>query len=368
MIVTSFTTTHRTTRLTVRGILLAFFCAGLGVGGALLGATAFTALCITVLLLIVALLVFQHVSPAPGFNRLIIEPHPVAVGSSFAIGTRFTNYVDSWRVTVKLDPRLIEPVEFSMKQTHTHVYPQRRGVFALGSVTVCRHDVFGFSSTTTTWNLPGNLVVQPRIYDLELPHLGSGSELMNMARSNTSYDDVLLREYVAGDEMRRVHWSASARAGELMVRAESSGEARTLTIIADIRPTCEDVISAACSLGIAAVTAGWRVRVLASDASPVMTSATEVLDYFTYCEPDPHQNLTEVVAEHGDASLTLGFFQDIDQHTHGALSEINQLVGAVIFAPNDTPHVDTQNGVRVAHAPDSDGLQLIWSEFFGADS
>ena len=54
-------------------------------------------------------------------------------------------------------------------------------------------------------------------------------------RANPSDDDVMTREYRHGDPMRRVHWAATARHGELMVRQEESVTTPEATIILDQR-------------------------------------------------------------------------------------------------------------------------------------
>ena len=54
-------------------------------------------------------------------------------------------------------------------------------------------------------------------------------------RANPSDDDVMTREYRHGDPMRRVHWAATARHGQLMVRQEESVTTPEATIILDQR-------------------------------------------------------------------------------------------------------------------------------------
>ena len=61
------------------------------------------------------------------------------------------------------------------------------------------------------------------------PRAGSGNELFGV------------REYRAGDSLRRIHWRASARHGELVVREYEPPGMRTLNIVVDPRPPTREV-------------------------------------------------------------------------------------------------------------------------------
>ncbi|MFC3298620.1 DUF58 domain-containing protein [Arthrobacter agilis] len=54
-------------------------------------------------------------------------------------------------------------------------------------------------------------------------------------QANPSDDDVMTREYRHGDSMRRVHWAATARHSELMVRQEESVTTPQATLLMDQR-------------------------------------------------------------------------------------------------------------------------------------
>jgi uncharacterized protein (DUF58 family) len=61
------------------------------------------------------------------------------------------------------------------------------------------------------------------------PRAGSGNELFG------------IREYRAGDSLRRIHWRASARHGELVVREYQPPGVRTLSIVVDPRPATRHI-------------------------------------------------------------------------------------------------------------------------------
>jgi|GEM_PF-206771 len=112
--------------------------------------------------------------------------------------------------------------------------PSRRGRWALGPLLTTRTDVFGLVRTTQPLGAATRVAVWPRT--VELPTrtrvLGEVDRAATGARL-ASTDDSVLREYVAGDDPRRVHWAGSARQGRLMVRADESAGVRPVTVLLD---------------------------------------------------------------------------------------------------------------------------------------
>ena len=86
---------------------------------------------------------------------------------------------------------------------------------------------------------------------------------------------MLPREHRPGDDMRRIHWRATARHGDLMVRREEQAWHSSLVVILDSRDrahhgsgrdsTFEWAVSAAASIAIHHLRRGWRVTVLTAD-------------------------------------------------------------------------------------------------------
>jgi uncharacterized protein (DUF58 family) len=88
-----------------------------------------------------------------------------------------------------------------------------------------------------------------------------------------------IREYVAGDPIKLVHWAATARAGELMVKELEAPTAPVLTIAVDLRVDDPELVaSRAAGRAMAALEAGVPVELLTCDATtgprsgPVMSS------------------------------------------------------------------------------------------------
>ncbi|WP_344249358.1 DUF58 domain-containing protein [Isoptericola hypogeus] len=123
------------------------------------------------------------------------------------------------------------PDRISVRYTLT---PSRRGRWPLGPLLTTRTDVFGLVRTTQPLGEPTRVAVRPRTVDLHTRTrvLGDVDRAATGARL-ASTDDSVLREYVAGDDPRRVHWAGSARQGRLMVRADESAGVRPVTVLLD---------------------------------------------------------------------------------------------------------------------------------------
>jgi len=99
-------------------------------------------------------------------------------------------------------------------------------------------------------------------------------------------DDVLVREYRQGDDVRRVHWRSTAKRGELMVRREEQAWDPSASILIDSRlgahagegskSSFEWAVSAAASIGTRFLDEGYSVEMYHSEGSMHLTkTATE---------------------------------------------------------------------------------------------
>ncbi len=120
-----------------------------------------------------------------------------------------------------------------------HLRSAQRGQFLIGPVTAEFTDPFGLSLHRQAIDDGDTLTVTPAAVALPLTGLagarGNDGVTATRIRANPSDDDVMTREYRHGDPMRRVHWTATARHGSLMVRQEESVTTPEATIILDQR-------------------------------------------------------------------------------------------------------------------------------------
>lgn len=158
----------------------------------------------------------------------------------------------------------------------------RRGIQRVGPLLLDNVDGLGLTRRTISVGEPAQIDVWPPIRDvdqLDIPTLRTGSEVDAALGRSGQADDVITREYRRGDALRRVHWRASARAGELRVRQEEHhAEVVALvvldTALADTRDA--DAIDLGFELAVS-VTASILVRLheLGYDTETRTTRPTE---------------------------------------------------------------------------------------------
>jgi uncharacterized protein (DUF58 family) len=119
--------------------------------------------------------------------------------------------------------------------------PPRRGIYPIGPFVVEFEDPFGMATSVQAVGNADRLVVVPGVVELPTggPTLadGEGTAQLVQRRITGNDDDLTTREYRWGDALRRVHWRASARHGELMVRQEEPRSHPDARIVVDTRQT-----------------------------------------------------------------------------------------------------------------------------------
>lgn len=119
------------------------------------------------------------------------------------------------------------------------VHGTRRGRYRLGPLRLRLVDPFGLVLRSVVGADTAALVVVPRVVPLDAgrPRAGEGGGGSGAHRSLAVHgeDDVSTRPYRQGDDLRKVHWRASARTGELMVRLEERPWRAQATLLLDTR-------------------------------------------------------------------------------------------------------------------------------------
>jgi len=114
-----------------------------------------------------------------------------------------------------------------------------RGRWQVGPVRVALRDPFGLAVRTQRLASVGEVVVYPPIVALPpgLPlagHLGTGAS--GRRRPLARGDDLsIVREYVRGDDLRKVHWRSTAHRGKLMVRQDEAPQHPQASLVLDLR-------------------------------------------------------------------------------------------------------------------------------------
>jgi uncharacterized protein (DUF58 family) len=117
--------------------------------------------------------------------------------------------------------------------------PPVRGIYRVGTLAIEYGDPFGLATGGASLGGVQSLSVVPATVQLGPTGSffvgGEGSAHLVQRRSTGSDDDLMTREYRSGDALRRVHWRASARHGELMVRQEEQHTYPEARLLLDTR-------------------------------------------------------------------------------------------------------------------------------------
>ncbi|KAB1642603.1 DUF58 domain-containing protein [Gulosibacter chungangensis] len=158
----------------------------------------------------------------------------------------------------------------------------RRGISQVGPLFLENVDGLGLTRRVIQVGEPVELEVWPHVHNvdrLDIPALRTGSEAdVALGRSGDA-DDVVTREYRRSDALRRVHWRATARAGELRVRQEEHHAEVVAIVVLDTAPTARTDIDPGFELGVSVVASVLtRLHEIGYD--------TELLETVTDADPD----------------------------------------------------------------------------------
>ncbi|WP_432478744.1 DUF58 domain-containing protein [Nocardioides sp. GXQ0305] len=225
------------------------------------------------------------------------------------------------------------------RQVTYQVRSDVRGRFEIGPMTVRVSDPFGLIELGRSFRTTIPLTVTPRT--TPLPHIplggawtGSGDNRPR-AFATGSAEDVTVREYRRGDDLRRVHWRSSARVGELMVRREEQPWQSRATLFLDNRAgahrgrgvasSLETAVSAAASIAVHLSHRGFTVRLVTAAGEDQASSwhyrdaelnTGPLLEALAVVEPLPHRRLeTNWLADptHGGLLVAVtGSLDDVD--------------------------------------------------------
>ncbi len=160
-----------------------------------------------------------------------------------------------------------------------------RGRFHTGPLLVRTTDPFGLIQLDRHFHARSEVLVTPAIVPLgSLRGIGGGGSTGEERPHRVGVlgsDDVLVREYRQGDDVRRVHWRSTAKRGELMVRREEQAWDPSASIMIDSRvgahagegskSSFEWAVSAAASIGTRFLDEGFSVEMYHAEGSMHLT-------------------------------------------------------------------------------------------------
>ena len=272
--------------------------------------------------------------------------------------------------------------------------PTQRGVHRIGPLVARVTDPFGLAELGRELAAYSRLVVTPVVVPLTgMPFgrgLGSGDQGVGRLRAGQGEDDIVVRSYRQGDDLRKVHWRSTARCDELMVRVEERPWRGGVCVLLDSRAgahrgggpaaSLEYGVSLAASVCLHLQRHGQRVQLATAGGLPVGSaeagdhSAEALLDVLAALVPTHRSDLVngplatgrDVIAVLG--ATTPGAVQQLLRSRPRGSRSSAVLLDVDAWAPGAAPRADPGEAARLLAAagwsvtvagPDQP-LRVVW--------
>ena len=146
---------------------------------------------------------------------------------------------------------------------------ERRGIYQYGDFLMESSFPFLFFSKRIASHVEGEVIVYPEIKELDRSITATVNEWYDAAQTRIGRGDEFstVREFRYGDDRRRIHWKASAKATQLLMKEYAVHEPKKLTIVLDnLKPhdeeSFEKAVSLAASMTDEFLNEGFFIRLL----------------------------------------------------------------------------------------------------------
>jgi len=225
-------------RPTMRGVLVGVVALLVGTFGQVAGASALVALGICAfagVLVDVVVLVANRVHLVGRIVRQA-SPNPCFTGQpstvTLSLATRRGAAIAWGGLPVEISDQLPSAAgQMSLDSSPSYqVVPSQRGAWRLGPATIRTAGPLGCWTQTLVDDTVTDLIAWPEVVTLGEENaradLPEDRLVGRIGLAVPRLDDMVLREYRPGDDLRRIHWPSSARTGALMTRVEEPAESR----------------------------------------------------------------------------------------------------------------------------------------------
>lgn len=265
------------------------------------------------------------------------------------------------------------------EETELPIPTERRGEIEFGPLTLHRYALADLAEVRQTYGDRTTVLVEPRILDaLGLPagtrrgHIGADERIAHGGTDLTG-----LREYLPGDDLRRLHWATSARRGALMVREDADPSAPHLTVLLDDRADSyagddvEEAVDVVASLLAAASASSSPSRVVSFSGSIDVSTVSPPTGIATGLNPELLGRLARLTTSDGGSTGAhqLSGSPDIFVVVTGSRAALAPLlsdaaaapVGIVAVVDPEPDHlVGSSRGVLVLRGPRAEDLVHAW--------
>lgn len=286
-------------------------------------------------------------------------------------------------VVARLEPSASRQVTYGVR---SHL----RGRYQLGPVTLTQRDPFGLTHVTRSLHSTDELLVLPRVVPLgatQPPGAGVGNEgeTPQMVALHGE-EDVSIRTYHDGDDLRKVHWPATAHRGELMVRQEDRPARRSALVLLDSRLSAHDgtgasssfewAISAVASMLVRLDELGYRTQLVtrealdATNADLIERSVPEMIEDLASAALGSDEDFTRVLSaghEHvPSGGLVAAVVAANDEDTGSELAGLRQPGAAALGFVLDGASFGADRRTRSKEAGPSEAAIRVRDQLAGA--
>ena len=146
---------------------------------------------------------------------------------------------------------------------------EKRGIYRYGDFVIESSFPFLFFSKRILSHVEGEVIVYPEIKELDRSITATVNEWYDadQRRSGRGDEFSMIRDFRYGDDRRRIHWKASAKATQLLMKEYAVHEPKKLTIVLDnLKPhneeSFEKAVSLAASMTDEFLNEGFFIRLL----------------------------------------------------------------------------------------------------------
>jgi uncharacterized protein (DUF58 family) len=266
---------------------------------------------------------------------------------------------------------------------HYELPTTRRGRIQVGPLTLERVDPLGLGRSRLTTGDTTTMWVHPKTYPVRAlvaghpRHHHEGRTTDDSLHGSLDLRDV--REYVVGDEVRHLHWKATARTGRLMVRDYVDPNQPRFTALLDTRADLttpevfEEAVDLTASLMSAAAAAGYWCRLVTTGGVDLkhrggQQAVRQILDEL--CDLTPLPGAVSLVPEPltraGDrgGSLVVVLASAYHEDLTAVAGLRSHYASTVVVTLAGGPRTGVEIGVpgaRVLRAPNARGATRRWN-------
>lgn len=265
--------------------------------------------------------------------------------------------------------------------TRAYRLPTRqRGIFDVAPLELTRRDPFELFRLSRKHGRTERIWVYPRILGFRTLPAGRTRHLEGPSSDTAPQGNITfhrLREYVAGDDLRLVHWRSSARIGQLMVRHNVDTSQPFTVLIFDQRPrlyteeSFEQAVDVVASALVASAANKAPVQLRLTDGTVLggarARDVTPLIDFMTGVQADPkgslQPHLLTLRRTRGGTTLVVvtGELDRAELPYVAALRRrFDRLV--VISVDNEAREPIEFPGVRVIVGKDADEVRAAWNQ------